>query len=87
MLDKENTGLIIVDIQGKLARLVSDSNELVSNCIKLIKGAQLLGLPIVWLEQNPDKLGQTIEELTVLLSNQQPISKFSFGACGEPRFI
>ncbi|ELJ8546080.1 hydrolase, partial [Vibrio cholerae] len=40
MLDKENTGLIIVDIQGKLARLVSDSNELVSNCIKLIKGAQ-----------------------------------------------
>ncbi|ENV1283195.1 hydrolase, partial [Vibrio paracholerae] len=23
MLDKENTGLIIVDIQGKLARLVS----------------------------------------------------------------
>ncbi|MBJ6896243.1 hydrolase, partial [Vibrio cholerae] len=29
MLDKENTGLIIVDIQGKLARLVSDSNELV----------------------------------------------------------
>ncbi|MBW5433185.1 hydrolase, partial [Vibrio paracholerae] len=26
MLDKENTGLIIVDIQGKLARLVSDSN-------------------------------------------------------------
>ncbi|EGR1064681.1 hydrolase, partial [Vibrio cholerae] len=24
MLDKENTGLIIVDIQGKLARLVSD---------------------------------------------------------------
>ncbi|MFU7507263.1 hydrolase, partial [Vibrio cholerae] len=27
MLDKENTGLIIVDIQGKLARLVSDSNE------------------------------------------------------------
>ncbi|ENM8359894.1 hydrolase, partial [Vibrio cholerae] len=34
MLDKENTGLIIVDIQGKLARLVSDSNELVSNCIK-----------------------------------------------------
>ncbi|HDI3134898.1 TPA: isochorismatase family protein, partial [Vibrio cholerae] len=54
MLDKENTGLIIVDIQGKLARLVSDSNELVSNCIKLIKGAQLLGLPIVWLEQNPD---------------------------------
>ncbi|MGM3000377.1 isochorismatase family protein, partial [Bacillus cereus group sp. BC312] len=59
MLNKENTGLIVVDIQGKLARLVSNSNELVSNCTKLVKGAQFLGLPIVWLEQNPDKLGKT----------------------------
>ncbi|WP_306332014.1 hydrolase [Vibrio injensis] len=87
MLNKENTGLIVVDIQGKLARLVSNSNELVSNCTKLVKGAQFLGLPIVWLEQNPDKLGKTIEEINELLSNQKPIGKFSFDACSEPRFI
>lgn len=87
MLKKENTGLIIVDIQGKLARLVDDSEVLVSNCKKLIKGVQALDLPIIWLEQNPDKLGSTINELSSLLTSQNPISKFTFDACAEPQFM
>lgn len=78
MLNKENTGLIIVDVQGKLARLVSNSDAVISNCAKLIKGAQVLGLPIVWLEQNPEKLGQTVEELQALLIGHNPIAKFTF---------
>lgn len=86
MLKKENTGLVVVDVQGKLARLVHDSEALIANCAKLIKGAQALGLPILWLEQNPDKLGATVEELGVLLEAQQPISKFTFDACQEPQF-
>jgi len=87
MLNKENTGLIIVDIQGKLARLVSNSDAVVSNCSKLIKGAQVLGLPIVWLEQNPEKLGQTVDELQALLIGHSPIAKFTFDACREPNFV
>jgi len=74
MLVKDNTGLIVVDIQGKLARLVHESATLISNCEKLIKGVQILDLPIIWLEQNPDKLGTTVEELSCLLgsgANQQ----------------
>ncbi|ABM03864.1 isochorismatase hydrolase [Psychromonas ingrahamii 37] len=87
MLKKENTGLIIIDIQGKLAGLVHDSDALISNCKKLIKGAQALDLPIIWLEQNPDKLGSTVEELSSLLKMQQPIAKFTFDACAEPQFM
>ena len=87
MLIKEDTGLIIVDIQGKLARLVSDSDSLIAHCQKLIKGAKVLGLPIVWLEQNPEKLGRTVEELRPLLDQQEPIFKFTFDACEEDRFI
>lgn len=86
MLNKENTGLVVVDLQGKLARLVSNSDAVITHCKKLIQGAQVLGLPIVWLEQNPDKLGETAEELRVLLCDQQPIAKFTFDACEEPRF-
>ncbi len=37
MLTINNTGLIIVDIQGKLARLVHDSDTLIANCEKLIQ--------------------------------------------------
>lgn len=87
MLDRDNTGLIIVDIQGKLASLVHDSEKLIENCAKLIQGAQLLGLPIVWLEQNPAKLGSTVEPLSCLLPNVEPITKYTFDGCAEPQFI
>ena len=103
MLKKEKTGLIVVDIQGQLASLVHDSAILISNCEKLIKGVQALDLPILWLEQNPDRLGSTVDELSLLLSagpsslamsesnslpsNQKPIDKFTFDACEDAQFM
>ena len=84
---RQNTGLVVVDVQGKLARLVDESETLISNCRKLIKGAQVLGLPIVSLEQNPEKLGATVDELNDLLSDAKPIPKFTFNACNEPQFV
>jgi nicotinamidase-related amidase len=87
MLKKENTGLVVIDIQGKLARLVDESCALISNCEKLISGAKILNLPIIWLEQNPDKLGATVDELTSVLTASTPIKKFTFNACEEADFI
>lgn len=87
MLTRQTTGLIVVDIQGKLARIVHESDAFISNCTKLIKGAQVLGLPIIQLEQNPEKLGSTVDELNSLLSTAPCISKFSFSACEEPAFV
>lgn len=87
MLLRENTGLIVVDVQGKLARLVHESAALISNCEKLIKGAQTLELPIILLEQNPDKLGSTVNELSVIFNDLEPITKFTFNAGGEPHFL
>jgi len=85
MLVKEKTGLIVVDIQGKLARLVHDSATFISNCEILIKGVQALGLPIVWLEQNPDKLGATVGELSSLLnSKHNDLPSFSLGSSSQP---
>ncbi|OLQ93825.1 hydrolase [Vibrio ponticus] len=86
MLNKEDTGLIVVDIQGKLASLVDDSETLIENCGKLIQGAQALGLPIIWLEQNPDKLGATVDSLAELMGELTPISKFTFDGCSEIEF-
>ena len=83
MMDRDNTGLLIVDIQGKLARLVDNSEALIANCGKLIEGAKALGLPIVWLEQNPDKLGSTVPELAELLIDQRALTKYTFDGCLE----
>lgn len=87
MLERQNTGLVVVDIQGKLARMVHESDTLISNCTKLIKGAEVLGLPIIQLEQNPEKLGATVEELAPLLSKAKRISKFTFGAGEDTAFV
>ena len=87
MLTPTNTGLIVVDVQGKLARLVDNSETVIANIQKLVLGCQALGLPILWLEQNPDKLGSTVEEISSLLEPQPVISKFTFDACKEPSFV
>ncbi|MGY5612632.1 isochorismatase family protein [Vibrio brasiliensis] len=87
MLDRDNTGLIIVDVQGKLASLVDESEALVKNCVTLIQGAQILDLPIVWLEQNPTKLGDTVEAISQHLQGASPISKYTFDACSQAQFI
>ncbi len=91
MLMIENTGLIIVDIQGKLARLVHESDALIANSLKLIQGAQALELPIILLEQNPDKLGATVDELNAELNlgpmSTDAITKFSFNGCESSEFL
>jgi len=86
MLRKERTGLVIIDVQGKLAEIVHDSERVIANLVKLVQSAKLLGLPIIWLEQNPEKLGETIPALKAVLDSVKPISKYSFSAGGEPLF-
>ncbi|MCS0329696.1 isochorismatase family protein [Vibrio diabolicus] len=87
MLSKGNTGLIVVDVQGKLATLMHESNALIENITKLVKGAKALDLPILWLEQNPERLGSTAEPIReVLESTHLPITKYTFDGCKEATF-
>jgi isochorismate hydrolase len=86
MLLQENTGLILVDVQGKLSRIVNESKKLIPNLEKLIRGCQILSLPIIWVEQNPQGLGRTIPELEKLLENQKPLEKYSFNAFENENF-
>jgi nicotinamidase-related amidase len=87
MLNIENAILTIIDIQGKLAHAMYEKELLFKNVQKLIKGMQVLGIPIIWMEQNPKGLGPTIPEIADLLSGNQPISKMSFSGCRNDRFL
>ncbi len=87
MLLMEKTALVIVDIQGILARTVYESSQLYGNWYKLIRSAQLFGLPIVLLEQNPTGLEPTIPELRELLGDLPAIEKMTFNACLNERFL
>ncbi|WP_428774694.1 isochorismatase family protein [Vibrio sp.] len=87
MLNSTDTGIIIVDIQGKLADLVHDQQAVRHRCECLIQAARIFGLPIVWLEQNPAGLGDTVSDIRQHLDGFSPISKTSFNACEELEFV
>ena len=87
MLKMENTVLLLVDIQGKLAHVMHEKERLFDNLQKLIKGIRVLGIPVLWVEQNPDGLGPTIPEVADLLPDSTPISKMSFSSCRNDRFL
>jgi len=86
MLTSGDCVLVIVDVQGKLARMMSDKETMFANIARMIRGAQALSVPILWVEQNPAKVGPTIPEVADLLPDQQPIAKTSFSCTGEPAF-
>jgi nicotinamidase-related amidase len=87
MLVAEDTILVIVDIQEKLTAAMYEKEALVENAVKMVKGAQILGIPIVSTEQNPDGLGQTIPQIAELLKDARPFSKLTFSCCGERPFV
>ncbi len=87
MLKSENTALVFIDVQGKLAQLMHKKQFFFENLKNVVKGVQVLDIPIIWLEQCPDKLGATTPEISQLLSDCKPIAKTSFSACRSTEFM
>jgi nicotinamidase-related amidase len=83
----ENAALVLIDVQEKLLRAMHDRTNLLQNIKKMVKGARILGLPVLWTEQNPAGLGPTVAEIAELLPDQIPVSKFSFSCCGSEAFM
>src|SRR5690625_6446648 len=86
MLKVDETALVIIDVQGKLAKIMHQSKELFINLERLIQGAHLLHIPILWLEQYPKGLGPTSEEIKQHLTDLHPIEKMTFSACKNESF-
>src|SRR5690625_659338 len=86
MLKVEHTALVVIDVQGKLAKIMHQSSELLRNIENLIKGAQLLDIPILWLEQYPKGLGPTSDTIKQHLTKNSPIAKMTFSACKNKEF-
>lgn len=87
LLTKQDTVLVLIDIQGKLARIVDNSEFVIQNIANMVQGAKVLGLPILWLEQYPKGLGPTVEEISQHLADEKPIEKITFSAYDTPEFV
>ncbi|MEE4365152.1 MAG: hydrolase [Desulfotignum sp.] len=87
MFSTDNTVMLLVDVQGQLARLMYEKEKLFQSLEILIQGMQILQVPILWMEQIPAKLGPTVEEIRQLMAGNAPIEKDSFSCCREPVFM
>ena len=88
MLTIDNTIFVCIDIQGNLAKVMFDREGLVASTRKLISGVNALNIPILWTEQNPERLGATLPEIAdVMPAGAHPLSKLSFSCCGSEDFL
>ena len=77
---------MIVDVQGKLAQLMYDRQRFFKNIQILIKSAKILNIPVIWCQQCPQALGETVPEISELLAGSEPVNKVCFSCCGKEQF-
>ncbi len=64
MLDIENTALAVIDVQGKLAGLVHEHEKVLVTYPAFYQSLlKFFNLPILWSEQAPDKIGETVDPI------------------------
>jgi len=80
---REDSVLLVIDIQNKLLDLVHDSHKVLDNQIIMAKVANIFGLPVLFTEQYPKGLGPTNSSLLEHLEGEG-MSKLAFSGCGDP---
>jgi nicotinamidase-related amidase len=86
-LSKEDTVLLIIDIQEKLAVVMKEKDRIVKNNLHLIELAKIIGVQVMVTEQYPKGLGTTVAEIREALPLYRPIEKMTFDCCGQPSFL
>ena len=81
LLLAEDTQLVLVDYQAKLMPVIHQADAVLANARRLAKIANLLKLPIIGTEQNPEKLGSNDQEIKSLC--QKTLAEMHFGACED----
>tara|TARA_Y100001968_G_scaffold278615_1_gene274042 strand:- start:522 stop:1121 length:600 start_codon:yes stop_codon:yes gene_type:complete len=85
-LIENETLLLIVDVQQKLINNINDNHLLIFNIKKLIDACNIMNVRIAITEQNPSKLGITLESL--LENNKYPkFEKMEFSCIKNEGFI
>jgi len=85
--DRNQSQLVIVDMQTKLSSVMTDHiPDVVKKCAILLQSAALLEIPTIFTEQYPKGLGPTVPELALYMAGKKPVEKTAFSCCGEPAF-
>jgi nicotinamidase-related amidase len=86
-LTVENSVLVLIDFQERLFPVMHDKEKLLTNTVKLTRGAAALEIPVIVTEQYPKGLGPTLPEIKNIVPNFKAVEKTCFSCCDEPAFM
>ena len=84
LLVREDSVLVLIDIQDKLMPVIANREKVIENIVRLLKFSHIIGLPIVLTEQ--EKLGSTLPEIKKEIPNLPPITKSAFSCFSSDEF-
>lgn len=84
-VSRENSALLVVDLQAKLMPAIDDGLSVLANAERLLKAADLLRIPVLFTEQNAKGLGGTVPELQP--ETRRIAHKMTFDACRTAGFL
>ena len=81
LMNRDDSRLLIVDMQERLLPHIDGHDAVIENCVKLVQGADVLGVPTTATEQYPKGLGPTTPALAELLPERPKKLDFSCLEC------
>jgi nicotinamidase-related amidase len=84
-VDPRKSLLLVVDFQSRLMPAIDQGAAALKNASRLIEMADLVGIPIVFTEQNARGLGATVDTLPT--AKGRLMHKMTFDAVREPGFL
>lgn len=81
LLSCDDSRLLIVDVQEIFVPVIPGMDSLIANCVKLLAGADILGVPASATEQYPKGLGLTVPELRTYFESIPEKLRFSSAEC------
>jgi nicotinamidase-related amidase len=85
LLNKDETILVIIDMQERLLPVIAEKERILANVVKLVKFARIIGVPVILTEQQ--KLGPTRAEVLCGLARPAPVGKTAFNCFGAKEFV
>jgi len=80
-----NARLLCIDLQPVFLAAICDSQRVHWRCSFALEAAKGLGLPVLFTEQVPAKLGGTAADLLALCDEPETMGKDAFSAFGDPK--
>ncbi|RZQ55886.1 hydrolase [Pseudidiomarina tainanensis] len=87
LMKADQSVLVIVDAQEKLAPVIHQRDQLIARMRWLGEIANELDVPVLVTEQYPKGLGISVDDLSGVIENAQVIEKLHFSAVQEPNFV